>query len=107
MEHQIALIKKSDQRVQSIILVDSLEDSYIQQWATDLLDIVVVTDSVPHVHGLWDGANFHNPENEYLVSIGLVQPVDEQVDYEREQARQELLDRLGITSEEAQLLLGN
>ena len=78
MEHKIALIKKSDQRVQGVIVVDSLEESHIQQWATEVFDVVAVTDSIPYVYGLWDGTNFHAPENEYLISIGLVQPVDEE-----------------------------
>lgn len=107
MEHKIALTKKSDQRVQSVIVVYSLEDLHIQQWATEDVDVVLVTDSVPYINGLWDGTNFHSPETEYLISIGVIQPINEQVDYEKEQARQALLNRLGITSEEAQLLLGN
>lgn len=72
MEKKIALIRKSDQRVDGIIVVDSLEKSHIEQWATDVLDVVPVKDSIAYVHGLWDGKEFHAPENEYLISIGLV-----------------------------------
>jgi len=72
MEKQIALVKKSDNRVENIIVVDSLEESYIQQWATDLLNVVAVKDSTPYLHGLWDGTEFHTPDNEYLISIELL-----------------------------------
>ena len=72
MEKQIALVRKSDQRVDGVIVVDSLEKSHIEQWATDALNVVAVKDSIPYVHGLWDGKEFHAPENDYLKSIGLV-----------------------------------
>ena len=73
MEKQIALVRKSDQRVDGVIVVDSLEKSHIEQWATDLLNVVAVKDSIPYVHGLWDGKEFTPPNNEYLIEIGLVQ----------------------------------
>ena len=72
MEKQIALVNKSTQRVENILVVDSLEKSQIAAWATDALDVVAVKDSIPYVHGLWDGTEFHNPTTEYLKSIGLV-----------------------------------
>lgn len=72
MEKQIALVRKSDQRVDNVLIVDSLEKSHIEQWATDTLDVVPVKDSIPYVHGLWNGKEFHTPENEYLISIGLL-----------------------------------
>lgn len=72
MEKQIALIRKSDKRVDNILIVDSLEKSHIEQWATDSLDVVAVKDSIPYLHGLWDGKEFTAPDNDYLKSIGLV-----------------------------------
>jgi len=78
MEKQIALVRKSDQRVDGVIVVDSLEKSHIATWETDALDVIPVKDSVAYVHGLWDGKEFHAPENEYLISIGLVkEPTEE------------------------------
>jgi hypothetical protein len=72
MEKQIALINKTNQRVINIIIVDSLDKSHIEQWATNEIDVVAVTDSIAYVHGLWDGKEFHAPDIEYLKSIGLV-----------------------------------
>jgi hypothetical protein len=72
MEKKIALVRKSDQRVDNVFVVDSLEKSHIAAWETDALDVVAVKDSIPYVHGLWDGEEFHAPENEYLISIGLL-----------------------------------
>ena len=78
MEKQIALVRKSDQRVDNILVVDSLEKSHIAAWATDALEVVAVKDSIPYLHGLWDGAEFHSPDNEYLKSIGiLIDPIEE------------------------------
>lgn len=73
MEKQIALVSKANQRVVSVLIVDSLDKSHIAQWATDELDVVVVKDSTPYVNGLWDGKEFTPPDNDYLKSIGLVQ----------------------------------
>jgi hypothetical protein len=42
MEKQIAMVRKSDNRVENVIVVDSLQKSHIDQWATDLLDVVAV-----------------------------------------------------------------
>jgi len=78
MEKQIALVRKSDQRVDNVLVVESLEKSHIEQWATDFVDVIAVKDSIPYVHGLWDGTQFHAPENDYLISIGLLNaPVEE------------------------------
>jgi hypothetical protein len=78
MEKQIALVRKSDSRVDNILVVESLEKSHIAAWATDALDVVGVKDSIPYLHGLWDGTEFHTPENEYLKSIGvLTDPIEE------------------------------
>jgi hypothetical protein len=79
MEKQIALVRKSDQRVDNVIVVDSLEKSHIAEWETDSLDVIAVKDSIPYLYGLWDGKEFHAPENEYLISIGLVQNPTEEV----------------------------
>ena len=72
MEKQIALVRKSDSRVDKILVVDSFEKSHIAAWATDALDVVAVKDSIPYVHGLWDGTEFHAPDNQHLISIGLI-----------------------------------
>jgi hypothetical protein len=73
MEKQIALINKTTKRVENVLVVDSLEKSHIDQWATNELDVIAVKDSTPYVNGLWDGKEFSQPDNEYLISIGLVQ----------------------------------
>lgn len=78
MEKLIALVRKSDNRVDNVLVVDSIEKSYIQAWATDELDVIPVKDSSAYVHGLWDGKKFIEPDNDYLISIGLVsESVDE------------------------------
>ena len=77
MEKQIALVRKSDQRVDGVIVVDSLDKSYIAAWETDALDVIAVKDSIPYLHGLWDGKEFHAPENEYLKSIGLLTELED------------------------------
>jgi hypothetical protein len=77
MEKQIALINKSNQRVISVIVVDSLDKSHIEQWATNELDVVAVENSTPYVHGIWDGKEFYIPDNEYLKSIGLLKEDEE------------------------------
>ena len=77
MEKQIALINKATQRVVSVIVVDSLDKSHIEQWATNELDVIVVKDSAPYIHGLWDGKEFYTPDTEYLKSIGLIKEDEE------------------------------
>lgn len=79
MEKQIALVRKSDQRVDGVIVVDSLEKSHIAAWETNALDVVAVKDSIPYLHGLWDGTEFHAPENKYLKEIGILVDVVEEV----------------------------
>jgi len=73
MEKQIALINKLNNRVVNVLIVDNLEKDYIKQFATAECDVVAVGDSIPYVNGLWDGKKFTPPDNEYLMSIGLVQ----------------------------------
>jgi|LakMenE18May11ns_1017448.scaffolds.fasta_scaffold6454483_1 hypothetical protein len=80
MEKQIALVKKSDNRVQNILVVDSLDKNYIKQFETHECDVIPVKDSTPYVHGLWDGKVFSTPDNDYLKSIGLVKDVVEVVE---------------------------
>lgn len=76
MEKQIALVRKSDNRVENVIVVDSLQKSHIDQWATDAFDVIAVKDSIPYLHGLWDGKKFTEPDNDYLKSIGVLQEDD-------------------------------
>jgi hypothetical protein len=82
MEKQIALINKTTKRVENVLVVDSLDKSHIDQWATDELDVIAVKDSTPYVNGLWDGKEFSQPTEDYLIEIGLVNPVvtDDQTD---------------------------
>jgi hypothetical protein len=84
MEKQIALVAKSDQRVKNIIVVDSLEKSHIAKWATDGLDVVAIDDSIPYLHGLWDGTEFHAPDNDYLKSIGILKDFVEETQIQEE-----------------------
>ena len=72
MEKQIALVNKTNQRVISVLIVDSLDKSHIGQWATNEIDVVAVKDSTPYVNGQWDGKEFMPPDDDYLKSIGLV-----------------------------------
>jgi len=73
MEKQIALVDKTSKRVLNVLVVDDLDKDYIAQWATNECDVVAVKDTTPYVNGLWDGKEFTPPDNEYLISIGLVQ----------------------------------
>jgi hypothetical protein len=108
MEKQIALVNKTTNRVENIIVVDSFDNA--QDWSTSNLDAIPVENGkVSYVNGLWNGTEFIEPTNDYLIEIGLLNPIDEEEQAEAEAkatARAELLDRLGITAEEAQLLLG-
>ena len=70
MEKQIALVNKTNQRVISVLVVDSLDKSHINQWATDELDVVAVDKSIPYIYGLWDGKEFIPPSIDYLVETG-------------------------------------
>jgi hypothetical protein len=78
MEKQIALVNKSTQRVENLLVVDSLEKSHIAAWETDALDVVAVKDSIPYVHGIWNGTEFTPPDNEYLIEIGLLTITEEE-----------------------------
>jgi hypothetical protein len=77
MEKEIALIDKATNRVKNILVVESHDDEHIQQWATDSLLVVPVIDSQAFLHGIYDGTTFATPENEYLISMGLLQPIQE------------------------------
>ena len=72
MEKQIALVRKSDNRVENVLVVDSLDKNYIKQFETANCDVITVDNSIPYVYGLWDGTEFHAPDNEYLKSIGVL-----------------------------------
>jgi len=82
MEKQIALVNKTNKRVISVLVVDSLDKSHIDQWATNELDVIAVKDTTPYINGLWDGKKFSQPTEDYLIEIGLVNPVvtDDQTD---------------------------
>lgn len=70
MEKQIALIRKSDNRVVNVLVVESLDKENIRAFATDELDVVAVGKSIPYINGLWDGKEFIPPTIDYLVEIG-------------------------------------
>ena len=72
MEKQIALVNKSNKRVVSVLIVDSLEKSHISAWETEEVEVVAIKDSIPYLYGLWDGKEFIAPDDDYLKSIGLV-----------------------------------
>lgn len=83
MEKQIALINKQTKRVENVLVVDSLDKDKIKAFETESCDVVAIKDSVAHINGLWDGKEFIPPTVEYLIEIGLVQPiieVDKQID---------------------------
>jgi hypothetical protein len=82
MEKQIALVSKATKRVLNVLVVDNLDKDYIAQWATDECDVIAVKDTTPYVNGLWDGKKFSQPTEDYLIEIGLVNPVetDDQTD---------------------------
>jgi protein involved in polysaccharide export with SLBB domain len=104
MEKQIALVNKTNQRVVNILVVDSLDKSHINQWETNELDVIAVKDSIPYVNGLWDGKEFLPPDNEYLKEINLITNNSAQAETKLT-AKADLLAKLGITAEEAALLL--
>ena len=108
MEKQIALVNKTTKRVVNVLIVDTLDKLHIDQWATDELDVVAVKDSIPYVNGLWDGKEFTPPDNEYLKEIGLMSAINQELKAEAEAkatAKAALLAQLGITAEQAKLLL--
>lgn len=107
MEKQIALVNKITKRVKNVLVIDSLDKEYIKNWATDELEVVPVKNSIPYVNGLWDGKQFTQPSDEYLIEIGLITSKEIDLETEAKAAeKQALLDRLGITADEAKLLLG-
>lgn len=72
MELQVALVNKTNNRVDNIIIVANHDDA--PMWETDTHAAIPVTENhVCYLHGLWDGADFIEPDNEYLVSIGVSQ----------------------------------
>jgi hypothetical protein len=70
MEKQIALVRKSDNRVVNVFIVESLDKDSIKAFATDELEVVAVAKSIPYINGLWDGKEFIAPTIDYLVEIG-------------------------------------
>jgi hypothetical protein len=109
MEKQIALVNKITKRVENVIVVNSLSKDELKSWTTDSLDAIPVTTGLVYVHGLYDGENFNPPTNEYLIEIGLISEENQNLALEAEAkavARQAILDRLGLTADEAKLLLG-
>jgi hypothetical protein len=72
MEKHIALVNKTTKRVVNVLIVDNLDKDYIAQFATTECDVIAVKDSTPYVNGLWDNKEFTPPDNEYLISIGLI-----------------------------------
>jgi len=109
MEKLIALVRKSDDRVDNVIIVDSLDKNYIKQFETVDCDVIAVKDSIPYLHGLWNGEVFIAPDTAYLISIGLMEiptVTDEAEAEAKATARQAILDRLGLTADEAALILG-
>lgn len=109
MEKQIALINKTTKRVINVLIVDSIDKDYIKQFNTDELDAVAVKDSTPYINGLWDGKEFIEPSDDYLIQIGLIQTIDKKAQAEaeaKEATRQAILDRLGLTADELKTILG-
>jgi hypothetical protein len=76
MEKQIALVNKSNKRVVSVLVVDNLDKDYISQFATNECDVVALKDTIAYVNGLFDGKKFTPPTIDYLMEIGLVQPIE-------------------------------
>lgn len=77
MEKQIALIDKSTNRVKSVLVVETLENDFIQAWANETTLVVPITNSPAFVHGIYDGTSFATPEDSYLLEIGVLQPIEE------------------------------
>lgn len=107
MEKQIALVDKTTKRVVNILVVDSLDQKHIEQFATNELDVIAVKDSTPHIHALWDGKTFTEPTSDYLAEIGVsVSSIKLEAEArEKAEAKAALLAQLGITEEQAKLLL--
>jgi hypothetical protein len=75
MEKQIALVNKTTKRIENVLIVDSLDKDKIKAWETDQLEVIPVKGDSAYLNGLWDGENFIPPTEDYLIEIGLVQPV--------------------------------
>jgi hypothetical protein len=105
MENQIALVNKETNRVENVLIVDSLDSKYIKAWETDEIKVIPVTDSTPYVHAFWNGKTFELPTNEYLTEIGLVTEPDPEIEAAAA-AKAALLEKLGLTADEVKLLLG-
>lgn len=71
MENKIALVNKKTKRVENVILVESFDDT--SNWSTDLLDAIFVNENqIVYLNGQYDGQNFIQPTNDYLIQIGLL-----------------------------------
>jgi len=77
MEKQIALIDKATNRVKNVLVVESLDNDFIQAWANESTFVVPVTNSPAFVYGIYDGTTFATPEDGYLLEIGVLQPIEE------------------------------
>jgi len=110
MEKQIALINKENIRVVSVLVVDSVERSHIDQWATTELHVIAVKDSTPYVNGLWDGKEFTPPDNEYLKEIGLIandnaaREAEEAAKAQAKSVAESKLAALGLTTDDLRAL---
>jgi hypothetical protein len=77
MEKQIALIDKATNRVKNVLVVETLDNDFIQAWANETTLVVPVTDTPAYVHGIFDGTTFATPDDVYLLEIGVLQPTEE------------------------------
>jgi hypothetical protein len=77
MEKQIALIDKTNNRVKNVLVVETLDNDFIQAWANETTLVVPVTDTPAYVYGIFDGTTFAAPDEAYLIEIGVLQPSEE------------------------------
>jgi hypothetical protein len=63
-----AVFESENTEVADLVKADNNFDSYI--WLGD--------SNVPHLHSTYDGTTFTPPTDEYLISIGLLNPVVEE-----------------------------
>ena len=77
MEKQIALIDKANNRVKNVLVVETLDNDFIQAWANETTLVVPITNSPAYVHGIFDGTTFATPDDDYLLEIGVLQPTDQ------------------------------
>lgn len=73
MEKQIALIDKTNNRVKNVLVVETLDNDFIQAWANATTLVVPVANTPAYVHGIFDGTTFTAPDEAYLIEIGVVQ----------------------------------